>query len=84
MPARANRVDCSRSWWVFVSAVMPLSDAISLFAAMSYGLMLVTALFMRGNQRHHPQIVETPVARISRRRANKKFGKAARDGPMKA
>jgi hypothetical protein len=26
---------------------MPLSDAISLFAAISYGLMLVTALAMR-------------------------------------
>ena len=30
-----------------VSAEMPLSDAISLFAAISYGLMLVTALLMR-------------------------------------
>jgi MFS family permease len=30
-----------------VSAMMPLSDAISLFAAISYGLMLVTALLMR-------------------------------------
>jgi MFS family permease len=30
-----------------VSAMMPLSDAISLFAAISYGLMLVTALAMR-------------------------------------
>jgi MFS family permease len=30
-----------------VSAMMPLGDAISLFAALSYGLMLVTALLMR-------------------------------------
>lgn len=30
-----------------VSAMMPLSDAISLFAAISYGLMLATALLMR-------------------------------------
>jgi MFS family permease len=30
-----------------VSAMMPLGDAISLFAALSYGLMLLTALFMR-------------------------------------
>src|SRR5262249_38517567 len=29
-----------------VSAMLPLSDAISLFAAVSYGLMLVTALFL--------------------------------------
>jgi len=29
------------------SAMMPLSDAISLFAAISYGLMLLTALFIR-------------------------------------
>ena len=29
-----------------VSALMPLSDAISLFAAISYGLMLLVALFM--------------------------------------
>jgi MFS family permease len=30
-----------------VSAMMPLGDAISLFAALSYGLMLLTALLMR-------------------------------------
>jgi MFS family permease len=29
------------------SAMMPLSDAISVFAALSYGLMLLTALFIR-------------------------------------